>query len=441
MSSNPYAEIDHKIVADNRSNSEAEKHLYHICDNIGPRFVGTPGYRASADYMASVFRSYGMDKVELEEFKLNAWKRGKIASLSIVSPMARELPCHELPYSGSTPVGGLSGQVLDVGAGTKEELEKIGDQLRGKIALCTGLSAHRSVIYQHCEELGAVAFLLSCPKPGGIFQTGSIKYNEQGSIPAFSISSESTSLIQRLTKKGIELELHVESDSSCEADVTWNIVGEFQGKDCPDEWVIMGGHLDSHEISSGAFDNAAGAVLVTETARLLSKIKDQLKRSFRFILFSGEEVGLLGSHFHAETRSEELKKARFMLNADTPATGFPKGLHFHAMPSGEDYMQELSKEMGEPLAFKSFFHSHSDHYPFVLQGLPTAGMGGGSEGPAMESWYHMEADTPEKVPFASVNAGSAFAARFLLRASNEENWPFEHRSQEEIDELVASLEH
>jgi hypothetical protein len=441
MTINNYSDIDQEIVANNTSHSEAEKNLYHICDNIGPRFVGTPGYLESAEYMAEVFRGYGLDKVELEEFPLMAWKRGDVATLSIVSPMKRDIPCHELPYSGSTPKGGVSAEVIDIGSGTKDDLDRLGDQLKGKLALCTGLSSHRSDIYQACEARGAVGFLLSCPKPGGIFQTGSIKYNEQGSIPGFSISNESTLLIQRLSAKGIALKLQIESDSGCESDVTWNVVAEIRGTEFPDEWVVMGGHLDSHEISSGAFDNGAGAVLVTETARLLSSLKGQLKRSFRFILFSGEEVGLLGSHFHAESHAEELKRARFMLNADTPASGFPKGLHFHAMPSAESYMNELSKEMGEPLAFKSFFHSHSDHYPFVLQGLPTAGMGGGSEGPPMESWYHMEADTPDKVPFESVNAGASFAARFLLRASNEESWPFGHRSEEEVKELVASLGH
>jgi carboxypeptidase Q len=441
MKTSPYHDIDEQIVRENSERSEAEKHLNYICDDIGPRFVGTPGYIASAEYMADVFRGYGMDRVELEEFTLNVWRRDQSAFVKVLSPSERELPSYELPYSGFTSEEGVKGGVIDVGSGTKEEIEALGDQLKGNIALCTGLSSHRSEIYERCEERGAIAFLLGCPKEGSNFQTGSIKYNEAGKIPGFSISQESTLLLQRLIEKGAELELLVKSRSFCEKDVTWNVVAEIEGKENPDEWVLMGGHLDSHEISPGAFDNAAGAMLVTETARLLSFHKEKLKRSMRFILFSGEEVGLLGAYHHAKAHSNELKKARFMLNSDTPAAGFPKGLHFHAMPHGEQYIDKLSEEMGEPLTFKTFFHSHSDHYPFVLQGLPTAGMGGGSEGPKMDSWYHMEADTPEKVPFDSVNAGAAFAARFLFRASNEESWPFEHRTQGEVDRLVESLNH
>jgi len=440
MTSNPYFEIDQQILADNKGTSQIRRNLYHLCDMVGPRFVGTPGYRKAVDHMAQIFRGYNMDRVEREEFGLNVWRRGSKATVAIISPVARELPCHELPYSGSTPRGGAKAELVHIGKGTEGDFLALGDKVRGRMALCTGLSSHRSEIYKLCAARGAVAFLLTCPKPGGGFQTGSVCYNQQGAIPAFSISQESALLLQRLMDREPGLQLHVESDSICERDVSWNVVAELHGQDRPDEWVLMGGHLDSHDISPCAFDNGAGAVLVTETARLLSAHRLSLERSCRFVLFSAEEVGLLGSHHHAQVNTEQLKRTRFMLNADTPATGFPKGLFFHGIPSGEAFINELSQEFGEPLFFKSRYHCHSDHYPFILQGLPTAGMGGGPEGRKLESWYHMVGDTPEKVSLESLDAGAVFAARFLLRASNRKHWPFAHRSPAEVKALVEGEE-
>ena len=109
------------------------------------------------------------------------------------------------------------------------------------------------------------------------------------------------------------------TDATIEQDTTWNVLGELRGSEYPDELVIMGGHLDSHEIGPGAFDNGAGVLMVIEAARLLAKQRTHLKRTIRFIGFAGEEVGLLGSHYHAKTHAAQLREARFMLNCVTPA--------------------------------------------------------------------------------------------------------------------------
>jgi len=98
----------------------------------------------------------------------------------------------------------------------------------------------------------------------------------------------------------------------------------------------------------------------------------------------------------------------------------------------------LAEQMETPIPFHDRFHCHSDHYPFVLQGLPTAGMAGGEFAPQIRSYGHMAADTPDKISLTDLREGAAFAARILLRAANDEQWPCMRRTPDQVEELLNS---
>ena len=124
-----------------------------------------------------------------------------------------------------------------------------------------------------------------------------------------------------------------------------------------------------------------------------------------------------------------------MLNCDTPALGCPRGLAFHKCPKAAAYMRTLAGQMGSEIVCQERSHCHSDHYPFILQGLPTAGIAGGAFGSGVQHFAHMAADTPEKISMTDLRDSAAFAARMLLRASNDEHWPEMRRSATEIEEF------
>jgi Zn-dependent M28 family amino/carboxypeptidase len=239
--------------------------------------------------------------------------------------------------------------------------------------------------------------------------------------------------IQRLAGKD-EGVFQLTTHGSLEPATTWNVVGELPGVEFPDELVVIGGHLDSHEIGPGAFDNAAGTVVVMEAARLLAKQRKHLKRTIRFIGFAGEEIGLLGSHCHAAKHAAELQKARFMLNCDMPSLGRPRGLAFHKCPKAEPYMALLAEQMETPVLCQNRAHCHSDHYPFILQGVPTAGVAGGKFGPAIQHFAHMAGDTPDKISLTDLRDTAAFIARMLVRAANDDQWPDMRRSAAEVSD-------
>ena len=164
----------------------------------------------------------------------------------------------------------------------------------------------------------------------------------------------------------------------------------------------------------------------------------RLKRTVRFIGFGAEEVGLLGSHAHARRHAKELRRARFMLNCDMPGLGGPGGLAFHECPAGADYLAELSAQMEAPLACGNRSHCHSDHFPFVLKGVPTAGLAGGRPGAAAGAAPHTAADTADKLCLTDLRETAAFAARFLLRAASDERWPIKRRTPKQVRAFVEN---
>ncbi len=430
-STNAFLAIDRRIVGDAATSGEAGRNLYVLCDEIGPRFAGTAGYRRAAEHMLGRFRAYGLMDVRLEAFEFVAWRRGAPARLHLTSPRLREYPCLALPYGAATAPDGLEAGWLDVGGGSAAEIGALGRRLSGRLALTDGGSGHRQEIMSRCVAAGAAGLLLGNRMEGVQLQTGSVAVGGSSAIPAVSIAFETLSELRRVGAGG-KARLRLLTDGRCEPDTTWNVVGELSGRSRPDGLVVMGGHLDSHEISPGAFDNAAGAVMVMEAARLLARQRRHLKRTVRFIGFAAEEVGLLGSHHHARTHAACLRKARFMLNCDTPSLGRPHGLAFHGCPKAAGYVARLAEQMGTEIPCLNRGHRHSDHYPFILQGVPTAGIGGGSTGTRAAAYVHRAGDTPDKLVVEDIRDAAAFAARFLLRAANDESWPAMRRSAAEV---------
>ncbi len=395
-------DVDQEIIAAATQSGELARNLFTLCDDIGPRFAGTDGYRRAAEFMRDKLREYGFPDARLEPFEFNAWRRGAPGRLT---QRGREFPCYTLPYSAA---GEVRAPLVDVGGGSVEE---IGPAVAGRLVLTDAASGHRLEVYARCVEHGAAGFVLSNRTPGMILHTGSVGNGERGAIPAVSVPYETGRLLQRLAGAG---ECQLVTDGRCERATTWNVVGEWPGGD---ELVIMGGHLDSHEIGPGAYDNAAGVAVVWETARLLAPHRRHFQRALRFIAFGAEEVGLLGSHHHARAHADDWRRARWMLNCDMPPLAGPRGLLFHNWPEADAFVAQLSAQMGEAIACRHRMQCHSDHYPFVLQGVKTGAITGGREERPVQRFLHMAGDTPEKIPVEAVRDTAVFAARVLWRVA------------------------
>jgi Zn-dependent M28 family amino/carboxypeptidase len=226
-------------------------------------------------------------------------------------------------------------------------------------------------------------------------------------LPGAQIGMEDGKLIQRLLEKGpVTIRIAIEDKTSGEMQVN-NVVAEIRGSERPDEWILIGAHLDSWDFGTGAQDNGTGAVSVLEVARAMAGLGKAPRRSVRFALWGGEEQGLLGSYAYTQSHKDEMSKCVAVLNTDNGA-GHPKGWKVEGRKDLKDAMQPWSDVLlkglnGGDLSLETTYDT--DHGPFVLQGVP-----------ALDLWvdetryfevHHKAADTIDKVDVLDFKAGTA----------------------------------
>jgi len=446
MPENPYLEIDKQIMGDVYTNSEAMANLTILCDDFGSRFGGTEGEKNAADFMVAKMKAYGLKNVHLEPVDYIGWRRGS-AKLDIINPIHKPISCITLPHS---PPANLEGEIIDMGPGAPTDFDKRADEIKGKIVLTTSEVKpkgekrwiHRNEKYNRSLLAGAIGFIFVNHYPGYGPATGGIGRNDQAPIPGISISYENGKFIQRLIKRKGKVSIRLTSDDQCEPMVSWNIIGDLPGKKDPHQMVILGCHYDGHDISQGAADPASGAVAVLEAARVLARYGSDIDFTIRFILWGVEEIGLIGSKEYVHTHDDELDDIRFYFNMDSAGAIPQKGVVLNEWPELEPLFNEWSDEMALEFGVKQSFNAHSDHFPFLMVGVPTGGMGTvGKNSSDGRGYGHTMHDTLDKVTLTGLREAAVLAARLALRMANHSEWPVKRRNKEDVKALLDSPEY
>ena len=324
-------DAERQLIGEIWTSDEAYLNLVYLCDEIGNRWAGSPSEHAAGEFIQSKLVAYGLEKVHLEPVPFGAWERGE-ATLRMTAPVERTFSCVALPYC---PAGEVEGELIDVGDGEEDDFARLGDAVRGKIAVSaaetnpvgrpSGKLSHRSDKLARAVAAGATAFVFVNQNPGLLHITGGI--GGPGGTPAriigIGVSWETGSAILRLAKReGGPGRLAIRTGGRFFENTSYNVVGELPGSRWPDELVLAGGHYDGHDISQGALDDGAGTVVGMEAARALAALpREAIGRTIRFILFCGEEVGLFGSWAYTAAHADEAARTRFMLNLDTAGRG------------------------------------------------------------------------------------------------------------------------
>jgi len=212
-------------------------------------------------------------------------------------------------------------------------------------------------------------------------------------------------------------------------------VAEIRGRELPEEWVLIGAHLDSWDYGTGAQDNGTGTVSVLEVARAMMVAGKPPRRSVRFALWGGEEEGLLGSYAYTQAHLSELANCVAVLNTDNGA-GHPKGWKLEGRADLKQAMQPWSDGLlkdlsGGELSMEATYDT--DHGPFMLQGMPV-----------MDFWvdmshyfeiHHKASDTLDKVDPLEYKAGTAIVAATAYAIAESEKpiaTRIDHAAVEEI---------
>lgn len=440
---NPFLSVDQQMIGDAYTSTEAQDNLITLCDEFGSRFGGTEGERQAAQFFKAKLEAYGLDNVRLEPIEYIGWTRGE-AELEIISPIQKAIPCITLPHSPPTQ---LEGAILDMHDGAPKDFDLRADEIKGKIVMTTSAVdpkgskrwIHRSEKYGRSVLAGATGFIFVNHYPGLGPATGDIGNDGAGLIPGFSICHEDGVFIQRLIKHKGEVRIRLRTTDRCQPMTSWNVTGDLPGHQFPDQLVMLGCHYDGHDISQGAGDPASGAVSVLEAARILATYAPDLPRTVRFALWGVEEIGLLGSRAYVKAHADELDNIRFYLNMDSAGTDSNKrDIVLNEWSDLESLFRHYSEEMTLGFAVGQSVHAFSDHFPFFMTGVPTAGIQSAKRSLEGRGYGHTKHDTVDKVGLKALREAATLAARLALRVASEENWPVTRRAESTVLELLDS---
>ena len=439
---NPHLSLDRQIMGDVYTTTEVMDNLAILCDDFGSRFGGTPGEKLAADFMKAKLEEYGLSNVHLEPIEYTGWRRGDV-KLEILEPIQIEIPCITLPHS---PPCKLEGYVVDLRDGAPEDFDKRADEIKGNIVLTTSEAnpkgssrwVHRMEKNGRAIIAGATGFIFVNHYPGYGPATGGVGHADGASlIPGISLAMEDGAFVQRLLKRHRRVKIRLTSTDKIEPMTSWNVVAELPGSKHPEQLVLLGCHYDGHDISQGAADPASGTVALLEAARVLAQYAADIPVTIRFLLWGVEEIGLIGSTQYVEKHADDLDNVRFYLNMDMAGAMANPGIVLNKWPDLESLLLIWSDEMALPFGVEQSINAHSDHYPFLMAGVPTGGIGNvGSKNRSGRGYGHTRYDTLDKVDLRNLREASVLAARLAYRMAVAEEWLATRRSQETVAELL-----
>jgi len=398
-------------------NGHSMKYLVGLTD-FGGRLTGTTAYNRSAEWAADQFRSAGIKDVRLEPWTLaSGWDRGW-AQGRIVSPMQRPLHIESLGWAPSTPAGGLKADVVLFSELEPDKIRAQADKLKGRAMIldlskvfADGISGFGKLIgaIPVFKEVGVAAIIVSDSERNNVLNAFGFTWGGATSpLPIAQVGMEDGKLLEHLIEKGqVTIEFAYQNHNTGPVQVN-NVIAEIRGREKPDEWIIIGGHLDSWDYGTGAQDNGSGCAMVLEAARAIASMGAP-RRSIRFALWGGEEEGVLGSAAYVKSHQSEMGKCVAVLNTDNGA-GHPKGWKVEGRPDLRDAMKSISELLtglgADGLSEQTTFDT--DHGHFMLEGVP-----------ALDLWvdmthygevHHKSSDTIDKVDAHNLAEGAAVCA-------------------------------
>lgn len=293
-----------------------------LTTEVGPRLGGSEAEARAREWGLNLGKKLGFDKVSIEEFTMPFWDRGHL-HVVLNTPYKQEL--YATALGGAAP----SSKEIEAPVVYFRDIHALSEvkagQLEGKIAFVDGdlmvksqtgagygqANQRRRVGWQHAQRAGAEALMVrSVGSSSHRFpHTGMMSKNGEdwASIPVVAISNPDADQLRRLHSLDKEMSVSLSSESKWKGDVSsGNVILDLIGSEKPEEIVLIGGHLDSWDLGTGAVDDGAGIAITTAAASLISQLPKRPKRTIRVVMFGAEEVGLLGAFAYAKQHEKNL---------------------------------------------------------------------------------------------------------------------------------------
>lgn len=394
---------------------------FHAICATGGRFSGTESERRAVEVLAARLAEAAGVAVQRESIPYRGWTRGP----AWVRGGEAEWPAQALGRSPSTPAGGLTAPLLDLGRGTPAQIAAVGEAVRGAIVLVrhefmlgTG-HMHRRRKYEAARDAGAAGFLIACHEPGLMPVTGSAGDGGPGNIPCAGISAEAGAALAALSGRPVTMV----TQGSFEDRSAENLLATIAGRG--PELVVLSAHIDGHDLAQSAIDNASGLACAIAAAEAIRDVVPGLPRGVQVGLFNIEEWALLGSAAHL-ARMPEQERVRRVLNVNLDSVAGADNLTAltSGVPGMAAFLQAALAPAGLSLPVAEPFFGNSDHANFLRHGIPALRLAAGYDMPKSNLRFLLTpADTPDKVRPEQLKYAAAIAALLVLAGCASEDAP------------------
>lgn len=319
-----YRDPSARLIGEATANDFAWQRLSVLTDRFGHRLSGSEGLERAIRWAVDEMKRDGLENVHTEPVVVPKWVRGR-ESAEIVEPGRHPIVMLGLGDSVGTPADGVQAEVLVVKSFA--DLDARAALAKGRIVLFNvpfttygDTRLFRTAGPSRAARHGAVAALVRSVGPTGLRtpHTGGLQYApDVPRIPAASVTGEDAERLQRLVDRGERVVVRLQMDAHSEGEVeSANVVGELTGWERPDEVVVVGGHLDSWDVGTGASDDGGGCVATWDALRIMKKLGLRPRRTVRVVLFTNEENGGRGGLAYRDRHRAELPKHVMMLESD-----------------------------------------------------------------------------------------------------------------------------
>jgi len=420
-----------------------------LCDRVGGRPTGSPAFARAVEWGAAKLKAAGVDSVKTEEFTVPDLWLPEAAAGAVTAPEAFTLRLAASPQSPSTPGGRpLEARIVDVGEGAAGDFARLGAKAKGAVALVRqkemksaddlfGEYMRNTPLFEAARSAGVVAVLLQSTRPRGLLYRHPVGMaGAPAPMPAAVVSREHGGRIARLLEAGdVRVSLTIVNRTG-PAYHSRNVVAEIRGREKPDEIVLLGAHLDSWELGTGANDNGVNAGLVIDVARGLASLGFRPRRTVRFVLFGGEEQGMWGSAGYVKSHAAEMGNHVAVVIFDS-GSGRTSGFYLNGR-------EELRKPLDAALAAAGGLGASNhtleaidgtDNFDFLLSGVPNI--------VASQDWapylpdYHGESDTFDAVDPREAQANAAIAAAAVWGLAESPERFGRRQTRAEVDKLLV----
>ncbi|MGE3614883.1 MAG: M28 family metallopeptidase [Gemmatimonadales bacterium] len=412
----PYRAAADRLTDAALADSAAWNKLAEMTDRFGNRLSGSAALERAIDWMIAKMKEEGLENVRGEPVMVPHWVRGR-ESAALVRPRPMDLPMLGLGGSIGTPAAGITADVLVVTS--FDDLKARAAEARGKIVLWDVPFTNYGATVQYrgrgateAARVGAVASMLRSVGPFGMRtpHTGAMNYDPAvRKIPAFAITQEDAAMLHRMQDRGDRITVRVQMSARMLPDApSRNVVAEIVGRERPEEVVVIGGHIDSWDVGTGAMDDGGGVIIAWEAVRLMHKLGLRPRRTVRVVAWTNEENGGRGGQAYRDAHRQELDNHVLAIESDGGVFR-PTGFGF----TGSDQAREILKGIAPLLARVGADTigpngGGADIGPITALGVPA--MGHLVDGSKYFWYHHTPADNVDKLDPREVAMNTAAMA-------------------------------